>query len=343
MVKYNSKIIQLEVVGFYQSIIMSNKNKKLNNKNNKKNNNKIEQEQINVGKQILTFPNKLNTITILLIIILYLFILVFLTEVLPPKNDYIIKPDYEHIFYYNDVNSYVKVIGNIRKETLNEGKDNEKEILVPKYSIVTYASPNLNENIKGYEFNFGAIYGDDNLNYFPSIKQPGKIHSYQMLSLQKVSGNNVKSIFGNLNYYKNDDKYTYEFREDLFQLSSKDSKSKKYNNVLSNDYFEFNLDFRENTVNNDRYSGTIGFEVKDPTKKYHMDMQTWIINEDGEIFQFLGIYNFHTKSGEFKSNTNETIYKYVKPKQIYLEAVFYNENEEPIELYYKTDFTNLLN
>jgi hypothetical protein len=296
-----------------------------------------------IAKKIFRFPTKVNTITIILTLIVYTVVLAVVAEAAPPTNDYILEPIAIHGEYQEEVNSWVKVVGHVRQKTINQNQENEEVILVPRYTINTYASGNNGNVTSNYHFHYAALYGDGKLKYFPSNKHTGKTHNYQMLTLQEVGGGFIQAIFGRMSYDIGEERKEISFREDLLTITDREMKGKKFGDVLEvEELFDVEIVVRENIAYDDRYSSTIKFTIQNPTDPYHFDMQTWIVNEDGQVFQHLGVYNFHTSLGRFSSYTNETIFKYVKPVMLYMKAIHIDQEGKITELWYKASIEDLL-
>ncbi len=85
-----------------------------------------------------------------------------------------------------------------------------------------------------------------------------------------------------------------------------------------------------------RYSCVVKCNVDNRTNPYHIDLQTWIENENGEYLPFIGAYNF-SSDHDYYSSGSYSIYDQTKAKYLCAKVVMYDKEGSATVSYYKQE------
>ena len=98
----------------------------------------------------------------------------------------------------------------------------------------------------------------------------------------------------------------------------------------------------EDGKNTGKYLAGVRITVDDSiNEKFHIDMQSWIITEDGEYLPFIGVYNYTGVSKRF-TNSGKEIDTRLKPKYIAAKVVYKDEtNKTEYASYIKQEITEV--
>ncbi len=146
----------------------------------------------------------------------------------------------------------------------------------------------------------------------------------------------------NLKYENNGEAIETYFKEEiLVQPTKKDIKKieslYKENGSTSTDEVNI-LDKKNDTygvvklnvvdaAEEEKYYTYIEIETNDErTNKFHIDMQSWIVTEDGQYLPHMGVYNYAGISKNF--NKNMPIDKNIKPKYIIIKTIYFNVDKD---------------
>ena len=86
---------------------------------------------------ILTFPSKVNNITIILIVVAYAIIAFWALFSFFPKYNYVVVPEYEHVNYNYEIDPYIKSTNTITQ--------NVQGVIAIKHSYTAYIYNNYSK------------------------------------------------------------------------------------------------------------------------------------------------------------------------------------------------------
>ncbi len=295
--------------------------------------------------QVVDFPNKINLITLLLAVILYGAILLSVAKVITPELDYVIELNYPEGTYHNEINPYVFVRGTAMNTSQEEGKT----ILRPQYRVIAYINAISQVAPKNVFYAYSAMDSTGMMNYFFESTRPGKTLPvfHQVVASSEYAGGDVyEKYFVKVKYDVVEGTQTItkqlEISEQALQLSKKELNDAKFTasntieGILSVDFT-----FTDDGASAVQYDTNIDidFEVTTP---FHVNLQSWIVSESGEIFPYLGIYNYCTPK-DLDPWYETSVYKYSKPKTIYVKLEYTDADNQMTPLFYKVDINTLLN
>lgn len=277
----------------------------------------------------------LNKLAFVLIIFVYLLILIVLLFIISPQYDKVIIPDYEHNDYAETINPRILVIskpklvsGEIRTEhdvylrlegRLVDGAD--PRYLVQRMQLSALTTQNrLHFFTEYYDFDTPRTHG------FLPIKNRAPEEFY--LKIEYLDADNNKQI--------------ETFKETVFGKLENKHRYNDYNIIAHKVDDEVVRDLTLQVIATkleDDYRTSIRMLVGDFSKKYHIDMQSWIETEEGEIIPYVGVYGYSDQKSSF-TDSNRLIPLNIKPKTIYVK-VEYQVDGETEYIYYRSDFDQL--
>ena len=321
-------------------------------------------------KSIKTFFSNINykiaslsKIAIMLIIVAYsavLFALVYVTE---PRPDYVPIPNYQHVYFDKTINPQISIIAN---RTFDEdGKETLKYSISVNIHGRTSETSNSDPGYKIQNFKMSASLTDtfgssivDKMYYFTEqTKYTTPItHSY---TIDNSSESQHPTAFYTLVQYKrNTVSGIATFKEELMLVASKEDIAefnKYYNQNTVEDASSYNIynkegeklaniqfTVKQSTTKENVYNCGVKIAMESLTyqSKHHIDMQTYIETESGELLPFIGCYGYSNQRSNYVQSGRE-LYKELKPKYICIKTVhYYGENDYKVD-YFKQDITKL--
>lgn len=330
------------------------------NQPQKKKNKILQPENETLFQKVISFPEKINHLAIMLFSIAYLILLLAIFFVSNPVRKYYDLPNYKHELFTENLNYYTVVmlspqLGNVNKKDKdgNLVKDEKgnivtEEKMLLKYSIRSrYASTVLNptEGASNLIESHAALYGENVLKRYMHNPIGGKSNSNLLAPDTTVAGDSVKKVYLKYYYKLNNKQYISAREETMFTLSKKELNDAKYHDKLDESLFKLDVKFieRKPDEKDAYYDETFTLKIND-RKQHHLDYQMWIVSEDNDIYPYLGIYGGETAEGSYELNNSTylKLFKYVKPKDVYMRINFYDENKNLTTFYYKVPFNTLV-
>ena len=280
-------------------------------------------------KNIVKLIGKFNVATLALIIFIYIVCLVLILMAVNPKYSYYIEPNYDHNTGYSEIsNSYQIVYKRV--------KNNKK--IEESYAIRTVINSRTSEDDKS-EQQLSI------LKYLSELKQTnGNEHYLSEISNATTTWARTSSVgeghepiayFGKVLYVdQNNERQTKTFKEEMFE---KPTNLKDYTNgnLIKFDDVEFRYYVVVGTDDDDYL---VTMRMSTTTQKFfHIDMQSWILTNGGELLPFVGMYGYNNSTW---SIANERVIKDLDAKGIVCKLVCYFNNQE-FELHYKADFSEM--
>lgn len=295
---------------------------------------------------VLNFPNLLNSGTILVILVAYIVIILCVTILFVPKNNYTVVPNYEHMMSNNDISSYFKL-----STSLIADKNGSVE---PKQSLtVVLNDNNLNndeetkaEILVSYEVS--ALTNNDKMNYMYSGSR-NKLSdlpvNHQLISEKVVGGGNYKELFAKIVYEirkseSETEKKEYKFSETVLTLSKKEKNSKIQNQTTLKNAISISLSATKSS-DADYYSTSSTINIKVLTSIYHLDYQSWIVTESGAIYPVVGFYNVYYSQKPTLTSSNK-ISTNLNPKYIIAKAIVTDSYGNTQVFFFKDLFENII-
>lgn len=260
------------------------------------------QKKSNVFYKIITFPEKLSTLFIYLFVIILTAIDVLVVVLLVPKVDYSYIPTYEEKTEYDWMNPYIRSITGYY-----EGDEGE----VYSSMTVTFCYFGIDTNHKATKTlgSFTIIDDKGEIHYAGDLAKSTSV-SYSTTStpLSRLSKNltGIKTIYGKVEYDKmfggeNQGSDVLLFREDMIALTKNELKDVTYG---IEDEIKAIFDKYEISVEKDsdkvKIINKIDF-VASPDYKYHFDYQLFGVDEKGNTYDLIGIYNFSNNYSRYLS------------------------------------------
>lgn len=308
--------------------------------------NKTQKNTPNFTKEnILNFPNKINIITIFLIFILYGLLLFSLAVIIFPKDNYSIQLNYEPSTYNEEINPFILVRGTATEVK----KDNNETEIVNETRIFAYIR-NLGSNkITKARYIYSGLDSSGVMRYLVESSANGSTvpTSHNSSITVRPGGGDFDKFFIKVRYNigenENAETKVLTLSEEVLHLTKRELKSKNFStdNTIS-EILTLNFTFADKGSST-QFESNFEIKMDDETTFHYLNMQSWIITEDGEIFPFLGLYNYRDKKS-FKPSYITYVNKYIQPKWIYAKVNYTDvATNEVCQLFYKVSINELLN
>ena len=288
--------------------------------------------------KFLSFPNKLNSGTMLGLILIYLVIIFAVAIVTIPNFNYTSVPEYRHTMGSDSLSAYLKL-----KTNLSIDSDGH---ITPKYSVTSYIYKGIKDEDYQVRYEISGLTKNETMDYMYS----GSRSTYTNLPIVhtvksdgSVDGNGYKKLFAKISFYKEleDDtkgqEYVYKFSEPVITLSKKEANREESTKKSLQDKFSFNVRFT-NSADANLYNVYTTVSIKSEELKYHLDYQSFIVTTDGEIYPFVGLYNLTYHSQSIITDTTSIDNK-IKPEYIIVKAIYTNSAGQSESIYYKEKVT----
>lgn len=319
------------------------KNKKTENKKN----------FFNTG--LNKYISKMSKLSLMLIVFIFVGLWVVAFQLVKNKTDvYLITPAYQHSFYEDDISSSASVIAIRTYDENDEEKlvyriiiNNEGRLVEgkdPKYRITSCrSSAGLVEKINETDVK--------DMQYFSEQSASTPISHY--FTINSTEASHPKYIYERIQYKKGSEDKVFSYKEEI-ELQPTTNDIEKFDIAYNNVGDATLMNIKENDIkigslqlkslyadDYDRYNCGLRVILNDRNIKFHIDVQSWIINEDGEYLPFIGVYNYNSQSSTLSLN-NYYIYPQTKAKYLCAKITYYSDNSENgIVMYYKQDFNKL--
>lgn len=316
----------------------------------------------------LNHVNKLNKITLLLIVVLYIALAGTIGFLISKDPVYRVKEKENEIF--GEKVNVSTIIFNLISSSTDEDTDTEK--YSSKYYIYTLSDALGEDKYSNVQYDLTVMTGNKNYVYFDrmtfsvpfssssetsnrntitvsdSSTSNGKktIYSY---NCDAITNEGISKIFGNVKYtYKNDDnvqvRQNDKFSRDILTLKSSELK----NAVKDNETTDFEVEFYISSKQTDSYQYVLRFKSFNKDVAHKIDMQSFVETADGSLLPLCGIYNFSdddtlfTTANKYKSSESK-INKTLNVKNIYVKTRIYTSVNEYQEVLIKYNYNEIIN
>lgn len=276
----------------------------------------------------------LNNLAFVVIIATYILVLTILLFIISPRYDKVILPDYDHNEYAEKINPRVMVVGD---SDLVDGEiKTEYDIYLRlEGRLVDGADPRY--TIKRMQMS--ALTTKNRLHYFTEYNDFETPRTHGFLPIKDGA---PEQFFIKLEYLDNNNTETITFREDMMLDLTDRSKYSQYNKIVHEENGEVVEDLVLQVIATKKekdYETSMRMLVRDFSKKYHIDMQSWIVTEDGKVLPYVGVYGQSDPRSSF-TDSNRLIPLNIKPKTIFVKVKYIVDGKTQTILY-QNEFANL--
>lgn len=273
-------------------------------------------------------PERLSAISLFLTGLLSLAIVIVISVFLFSCRDYEYVPDYEESSYSEDINSLLMVLSNY---THDDDKINKKNRVLIGYSKV-------DKNDKTYDVlnpRF-TIIGEnkDGIEYFSDYRKEGKLQNYMSTHDFASTKANSKQIFDKF-YVKTSYTLVRENKEDELKVQTYSQNllnitNEEIDKTTKDEILEQVNVFTNHAVRRKKTSSgyTIYVDLylnRNKLTKYKVDYQLFGIDESGEIYTLVGLYNISTTS-QYSYTRGSSIPTEMKLTKFIAKANYLDEN-----------------
>lgn len=260
----------------------------------------MEKRKNNVLFKILTFPEKLGTLIIYLLIALLIVGDVFLIVFAVPKVDYTYVPTYEERKEYDWMNPYIRSITGYYE-------DEDGNVYSSMTVTCCYFGIDINHKATKTLGSFTVVDDNDEIYYVGDLtRSTSTSYSTTSTPLSRLSKtiSGIKTFYGKVEYDQmlNGEKQKSDvicFKEDVIELNNKELKNisfgfiedinafiSKYNVVTTNDNNKTKIVNKFEFINN---------------INYHFDYQLFAVDKKGNTYDLIGVYNFSNNYSRYLS------------------------------------------
>jgi len=234
----------------------------------------------------------------------------------------------EHEVYHPDLNSYVLI---------NAKPVLEKDTIKVKYAITIYANivAGTGRYFNYYQVDWTTDTGKID-QYYHIFKEDARKRSYaqNFFPYNYVDGKQITKvdILYDYEYLLQEEKIAakVQYSEEMMRLTPSELTDSKFVNSLENYQIELIALKRKTEVVN-RFKLNISFI--DLEEASHIDFQSWIVTNDGDIYPFYGIYHYQIDNGDFISVGDEIIADIIDFKEMFCKIKYYHQDEVYQEYY----------
>ena len=260
----------------------------------------MEKRKNNVLFKILTFPEKLGTLIIYLLIALLIVGDVFLIVFAVPKIDYTYVPTYEERKEYDWMNPYIRSITGYYE-------DEDGNVYSSMTVTCCYFGIDINHKATKTLGSFTVV-DDNNEIYYVGDLTRSTSTSYSTTSTplsrlsKTISG--IKTFYGKVEYDQmlNGEKQKSDvicFKEDVIELSNKELKNISFGSI--EDINAFISKYNVVTTNDNNKTKIVNkFEFINNIN-YHFDYQLFAVDKKGNTYDLIGVYNFSNNYSRYLS------------------------------------------
>lgn len=280
-------------------------------------------------KHLIKIIGKFNTLFLTLIVFAYFVCLVLVLIAISPKHSYVVVPKNTHNIAYQEVSNSFQVT---YRRSLNSGKIDEsygiRVSIQSRKSLDDKTDQHL--DINQYQYEYTQI---DGMGYY--FNEVNSVTTTWSKTTYVGEGHEPACFYSRVHYTsKDNEEKVVTYKEEVLAAPTS---LKKYSNgnqiTLGDTTFKYQVVAKAEDDNN-RVSMRV---VSNTTAFFHIDIQSWILDKDGKLYPFAGIYNY--TNGNWNID-NELVIKELNPKAIVCKLVCYYEGEE-FEMHYIEDFANL--
>lgn len=302
--------------------------------------------------KFISFPNKLNLISLIVIVVAYCLIAGLVIGLLATGKDYVVVPEYEEMTYSEKINPFFKVSSSY---TINTNGELTKADTFRFY----YYGVN-NNNSTSINAQISAMYDDGRMVYYSDKTSSSKTYTgTQYITSGLAQKKQITNIYANVDYtvFEDDKNYNVQISEKILELSKQDLKSNNVNNCSSASFMyeiegeeketkifkAFNVSATTSETNNEEDTIKINFSLfEESSAKYHLDLQMFVVDEDGEIYNLVGWYNLSNNA--IKSFSKDIKFtKSIKLSDVYVKVRYLDINGDWHELLYKNSYSSIHN
>lgn len=276
----------------------------------------------NLFQYVNEFIESLNKVSLLIIFILYASILGIILNAIPNikqetySNPYI--SDYAHLTYNEDTGTLFKIV---YEYELDENKE-----ITSTIDLNVYMNTFSGKRTISRQFMPKALLQNGKMHFFTQYD------NYEEVMHNMRIPSDPKALFVAMDYYDKDGYHKYyTLREDVLTLTKNELSlyQDEYDNTNVTIYFT-------KTQENERTYYDFKVQLRNTSNEfsYHVDVQSWAVNDKEEIYPYVGFYNYTNVEKNTMSDKRVAIPDELNIKYIYIKVKYYSSDNK---------FTNNIN
>ncbi|MDD4211962.1 MAG: hypothetical protein PHY42_00980 [Bacilli bacterium] len=287
---------------------------------------------------INSFIVKLNRPSFVILITAYLAILVLIIFFISPDTSrFVIRPNYEHDLFPEEVRVRYEMVP---RYVYDEEKDETKV----NYSLASMLQGTFDEGnvdpryvVKRFQ---ASVYLSSNTMKYLSEKANYQTTISHTLPLN-LDGKQIypETVYTVIKYEDKESTIKTQRSQEDFMLELKDRSLFTRVSTISHmegegeaatEVVDVRLAF-EKVEDSASKTYEIGTRIllKDYAHRYHIDMQSWVVAENGKVYPFIGVYGFWNQSTYYRV-TSVKFPQQLKPEYIYSELHYYTPVDDEV-------------
>lgn len=305
---------------------------------------------------------KLNKTSLLLIVVVYIVVLSVILGLVGNNISYIHEPSYDHVLYNEEITPQITIVG---RRTLNSDDSIRLRYNVNAYITSRYVdgtAPKLDiQNFRMFAITTKELTNNNKLSNYYFTEQSG--YTTPVTHTYTIDNSSVdqhpSSMYVRIAYKKDGVEKIATFKEPImlqptesdknimkqWYEANKEStyvdengieqieKAKSAVNIYSSSdqtnsmgTFEVAVSKKADSETNDN-KVSIRIKIKNQaSKKFHIDVQTWIVTENDEYLPLIGGYNYTSQVSMFTSDTE--VPGKIKVKYVAMKLLYRDENNK---------------
>lgn len=324
---------------------------------------------------------KISNLILIIMLLVYVGLFITVVSLIKSKEvDTLIIPDYEHVFYNEEITSHFAIIP--QRSYLSDGTE------TMSYRTIFYNQGRyINATDPGYRISsFVAKAGittdinDEEIDdmYYFTQQDNSQTSASHNLTISNSKGNvNPTTMYSRIRYRSAAEEKVASFYEDIQLMPTEEDKT-RFDSVYNEKIKPINNQFEQKTPDSEeetkllkssyilnisdvngnkkgiaqifanrnddpsspKYNTTFRVEMVDKNTKYHIDCQTWIINKQGEYLPYFGVYGFTSDHDKYNSGSY-SLYDETKAEYLCIKVTTYFEDNTSTICYFKQDISKL--
>ena len=303
---------------------------------------------------------KLSKTALILILAVYAVILGGIYALVTVSKSYLVTPSYEHVYFDEHVNPQITIIGrrtfdDDNKMTLKYsvnvsvyGRISSSSTVDPGYSLTDFKMTAATTNSvtsktadSMYYFTEYKTYTTPTTHYFTldnTSKDQHPLTLYTMIQYKKSGSSSISTYKEDVFLYP-DATDIAKINEYFSQAGASDATSR--NIVGANNEQIANIQFIASDQTTSYSSGVkITMANLGYSYKHHIDMQSWILTEEGKYLPFIGVYGYSQQKSNY-TQSGISVSKQLNPKYIVSKLRYYFDETNYTDYYFKQEFSKL--
>lgn len=294
------------------------------------------------------FPERVKTINLFFIVFLAIIITFFCGVLLSKHKVKPYLPEYKEQLYAEELNTSLLVFSSYTVSDKKLVKTNRITVQSSQtkadfdYSIAGVKATLFGLYEDDFEYISNIAFSDVLDTYYSGKVPTARLHTNQIQSLPTASKKDYLAVQGRVvfNVVRNNEgtEKEYSFREDFLTLTKQEIEKIETNEIFASNLFDsYSTTVSEGVTSKNIYLN-LALKSAQLEKQYHMDYQLFGVDEAGEIYTLLGMYNMSRAVNASVYQRSTTFPKDYPLKYLVGKLVFTDSEGKTTTLYSKVNY-----